>query len=365
MQKNITIRQSNDLINAKYELNIFQKRLFLRLISKIEKNKNIYKIELKELAELCGVNYGQIYKYFRKSAEDLNNKSIVIYPNEKEDMRVKTNLFKEVISKESKHYIKIEVSDYLIPFLIDLKGNYTEYKLIYTLSLRSNYSIRLYEILKSNLFKKYFEITVDELKDIFCLEEEYALYGNFKRKIIEKSIKEINRFTDLKVSYAEKKIGKKVNSLWFSLESQIPPENLLPLEPNIKVNASLVELYEYVDQKNSEKLEETYSIEYLKAQVDYAKRWHKKDKGTLGGFILKCCKDDGAGVNRKQIKDNKVDTAKRLKAIKEIEQLGDEFPARKDLIQSLNKTESFRKLKQTEKEKIIHERLIEKYMQSL
>lgn len=303
--KDIIIQKSNDLIHAKYNLSLNQQRLFLKLLAMIKEDQVVYKIEFKDLAETFGIKHNSLYDDFRDKAETLNNLSLVIYPDAEEKLRVKTNFFKEVITTENRSYLKIEVSQYLLPFLINIKKDYTLFKLKYTLSLRSGYAVRLYEIFKSLAFKKQpIEIELAGIKEI--LNIEYKLYGHFKSRILKPALSEINKHTDLKVDMSEKKLGYKVTSLIFNIQSQSPNEPLILLEPKNKISSDVVDLYEHVDAVNAEKIEKNYSIEYIKANIIHAKKYHKESKGTLGGFIMSCIKKDSAGFEKmKTLKENK------------------------------------------------------------
>ena len=59
-----------------------------------------------------------------------------------------------------------------------LKENYTSYKLENILKLKSCYSVRLFEILKSNLYKKILIIDIETLKYLLQADKKtYNLYS--------------------------------------------------------------------------------------------------------------------------------------------------------------------------------------------
>ena len=67
-------------------------------------------------------------------------------------------------------------------YLLELNGFYTQYKLCNVLSMKSKYSPRIYELLKSNEYqKKGFVIEIKELRRMFKAEEIYPLYADFKK----------------------------------------------------------------------------------------------------------------------------------------------------------------------------------------
>jgi plasmid replication initiation protein len=103
--------------------------------------------------------------------------------------------------------IKIKINEYMRPFLVQLKDHFTKYELFYTLAMRNKYSLRMYELLKSyeNLQKRVFDF--HELSKLL-FAESYEFY-DFKRRVLEPAIKEINEYSDITVihEYIKKERG--------------------------------------------------------------------------------------------------------------------------------------------------------------
>ena len=100
-----------------------------------------------------------------------------------------------------------------------LYTNYTQYELLCTLPMRSAYSIRIYELLKSYSYTKQHEFDVEQLKRALGCEH-YVRFPDFRRKVIETAVKEINQFTDIEVSWQPVTKGKKVVSLIFKIKQR-------------------------------------------------------------------------------------------------------------------------------------------------
>ena len=100
-----------------------------------------------------------------------------------------------------------------MPYLLELtKENqyYTHYQLKYILPMKSQYAIRLYELLKSyqrNNYEWFFDI--EQLKkQLNC--ESYKDFKDFRRRVLEPAVAEINEFTDIKIAWEPMKEGRKV-----------------------------------------------------------------------------------------------------------------------------------------------------------
>ena len=70
----------------------------------------------------------------------------------------------------------------------------------------------------------------------------YLAYAEFKRKILKRCIAEINSLSDVEIQLFEKKNGKTVESIWFSIKHQKTQENLPALEEkdNLKLVGELI-----------------------------------------------------------------------------------------------------------------------------
>lgn len=96
---------------------------------------------------------------------------------------------------------------------------FTQYKLANTLSMKSKYSPRIYELLKCNEFKKQGYIEIEDLRKLLKAENIYPLYADFKRYIIQRTQKELKKLSDISFEFDEIKTGRKVTSLRFYIHS--------------------------------------------------------------------------------------------------------------------------------------------------
>jgi plasmid replication initiation protein len=119
--------------------------------------------------------------------------------------------------------------------LIDLQERYVMYNLKYILPLASNYSIRIYQLLKEyeKLTKRYFDVT--ELMDILQVPPSLKIYNRFKEKVLKVAELELFEHTDIAFTFEEEKQGKKVSRLIFRISPN--PKNSSKKENN---NPSLI-----------------------------------------------------------------------------------------------------------------------------
>lgn len=219
-KKNI-VSKRNDLITQKYDLTLNEQKLILLLASMVQPNDDsfkIYKIDVKEIVDLFNINDKGFYRKTREIIKNLKNKGFTI---EKENGNIlDINWLASAEYFVGEGYIEVELSSKLKPYLLNLKTLYTSYKLGNVLSLKSKYSIRIFEIMKSNEFKKEFKITLTELKSILGIKEKsYDIYQNFKNRVLLKAQEEINLNTDINIEFSEIKTGRKVTELKFIIKA--------------------------------------------------------------------------------------------------------------------------------------------------
>jgi plasmid replication initiation protein len=149
--------------------------------------------------------------------------------------------------------VELEFSPKLKPFMLGLKEFYTSYRLKNVLELKGKYSIRMYEILKSNEFKKVAEITIDELRKILKADKgSYLVYQNFRNRIILQAQKELNEKTDISFDFEEIKTGRKVTSLKFFIKTnkKVQKEKKSLDEISVDIDNNISKLVEIMEEQD-------------------------------------------------------------------------------------------------------------------
>lgn len=220
MNENFLVTKSNTLITSSYDLSLEEQRIILTLASMVQptdEDFKPYKLNIKEFMELLGVEDKSKYTVIPKITKELMQKVFEIKNG---------NKITQVAWLSSAEYekglgtVELEFSPKLKPFMLGLKEFYTSYKLKNVLELKGKYSIRMYEILKSNEFRKNVKIELDDLRNILKVNKgSYLVYQNFKNRIIIQAQKELQDKTDISFEFEEIKTGKKVTHLGFSIKS--------------------------------------------------------------------------------------------------------------------------------------------------
>ena len=234
-QRYLTVRKANEIIiKSRFSLSTQQQKILLFLISKIkptDENFNYYDFDIKEFCDICGIaKKGDNYNDIKQQISEIADKSIWLELDN--DTETLVRWIEKANIKKHDGIIKIRLDEDLKPFLLHLQKNYTQYELIYTLGLKSKYSIRLYEFLKSihyNKTKPYTSIlTIEELKDKLDATT-YSAFRDFNARVLQPAYKEINEKTDLVYSYELIKVGRKTTSIKITVQSKKTTDRLKTL----------------------------------------------------------------------------------------------------------------------------------------
>lgn len=117
------------------------------------------------------------------------------------------------------------------------KDFFSAYQLEKIVGLNSAYAIRLYELLvqwKASKKTPVFEL--DVFRAQMGLEEnQYSTMSNFKNRVLDFSVDEINKKTDLDVSYEQKKKGRTIVGFIFTVHEKVKNKPSKEIDANADV----------------------------------------------------------------------------------------------------------------------------------
>lgn len=302
------VTKANQLITSHYSLSESELKIVLTLISLVQptdQDFEPYEFKIGEFIKLLGINTKTKYSEIPKITEDLMRKIIKI---KQEKTLLQVAWISSALYDKGSGTVTLKISPDLKPYLLGLKELFTSYRLENILKLNSKYSIRIYEILKCNEYKKTVMINLDEFMKIFMLTNAYSDFYNIKKRIIEPSQKELAEKTDLTFDYKTITVRKKVTALKFTIKPNprnkpkpdsnnkqlaLPePQITLPNEPTRDdiqaIKAEFQKLYKakLIDKFVKEMIQEkglAHVQECLRTYSDYIKG--QKNITNIGGHF--------------------------------------------------------------------------------
>ena len=149
-----------------------------------------------DFCNICCIDYtnGGNYARLKKTIKSLADKSVWIT-----DVETKTETLLRWIERPYIEHqsgtIRIKFDELMTPYLLSLNDNFTIFSLINALPMKSKYSIRLYELLKSYQNQSVVTLTVEQLKtflipDANSKNKLYDRFADFNRKVLTVALKE-------------------------------------------------------------------------------------------------------------------------------------------------------------------------------
>lgn len=248
MKNRNVVKQDYQLVNAKYKLNTSEIKFILTVLAQIDtddKRFSTYEIKVSELESKLEVEQNETR--LKQFAKKLMSKPLEVHTK---DGWIVFNWFSKIQYVRGQAKFIVRIDDDLRPYLLELKERFVKYNLRYILPLTSNYSIRLYQLLKEyeKLTCRTFKLS--ELQDLLQVPKSLMVYADFKRKVLQVAEKELIENCDIFFEYEEKKEGRKVNEILFRIKPN--SKNILDKQSSLFVpDAS--KYIQYIGRKVSTK----------------------------------------------------------------------------------------------------------------
>lgn len=223
------ITKSNYLVEAGYKLTLNEQRLVLSAISQLDGRKPISKdndfcITAIEFADMFDIPVKRVYEILEDTAARLYERDIQTF-DKKEKIRRKFRWVDGIKYWDGEAKITLSFSRHIIPYLTMLHEQFTTYDLKQISKLKTSYSIRFYELLVQFIKTGKREIRLDKLRKILEINKQYPRFYDLKKYVIEPSILEIRRLTDLTVEWDIIKTGRSITGLIFIFEKKQSRKN--------------------------------------------------------------------------------------------------------------------------------------------
>jgi plasmid replication initiation protein len=231
----VLIKKSNNLVESRYKFDIWETRFFLSILAQIRRDETdlgVYRIWYKDLIKTFDLKSGDSYGLLREAAKSLLKKPFQINYEVEGVKRTQEHVLLKNIDymeggqerAENHEYIDVMVNSDMKPLLLQLQKNFTAYDLRNVTKL-GVYGVRMYELLKQYETIGTRTLTIEEMKKMFQVEEQYKFYADFYRWVVKPSEEEINKHTDLYIYDIEKlKDGRKVTTLRFKFRKKTDAE---------------------------------------------------------------------------------------------------------------------------------------------
>ena len=230
--------QHNALAEARYKLSLRGQKLLIRLIAELDQRSDDFteiKLHLRDFAALAAQERNDVtFAHFVEAAEQIMGRFVAITQppvvGEEQARQLVCHWISSFEKNPNDKSITFSFDKKLKPYLLGLKRSFFVYRPLYAFNLGSTYSIRLYQWAKSREYlRRPQQVSVDELRLALgtiefdgrgrIQKETLKRYADFNRVALKPAKEEINKNTDISLSFREvKRPGTKiVTALVFSV----------------------------------------------------------------------------------------------------------------------------------------------------
>lgn len=225
------VYKSNALVEAAYRLSVQEQRIVLACISQVRRDEPVtdevmYSVTAEEVATMAGVPIESSYNQLKEAALRLKRREVRLTqePNGKgkRPSVMITGWVQTIIYREGEGRVELRFTKDMLPYLTELTKQFTKYALADVAKMDSTHAIRLYELIMQWESVGQREIEIVELREWFQLQEKYPSIKDFKLRVLDPAIAQINEHSPMNVSWTQKKTGRKVTHLLFDFALKKP-----------------------------------------------------------------------------------------------------------------------------------------------
>ena len=254
------IVKSNAFVGASYGLGVVEQRLILLAILKARETDSVNEaigkmltIHASDYMMHFAVDRATAYKCLENAVNGLYESEyrfIEILPNGERKTH-RERFVSGVTYSEGLGLVQLKFTPETIPLVIGLSENFTKYEIEQVSKLSSQYALRLYEILAQWRTKGKCMLKLAELRFKFgLLDGEYPRMDNFKKRVLDIAVSEINEHTDIIASYEQHKQGRKIIGFTFTIKQKSTAQQTKQTA-NINLNNLTDQEHDIIAQKNA------------------------------------------------------------------------------------------------------------------
>jgi plasmid replication initiation protein len=203
---------------------MMEQRLILACIGQIDSSEKVvkkdeFKISAREFSELTGTPIKSVYRELKEASEALFERRLTLRSPKSNKVLV-TRWVSSVEYDEGEGTVEVCFAQKILPFISQIKSHFTKYKLEHVSKLTSVHAIRIYELCLQYLKIGHRTFQVEDLKYCLGLENDYAEFRDFTKRVLKPAQDQINKHTDIKIKIEPIRKLRKIVALKFIITSK-------------------------------------------------------------------------------------------------------------------------------------------------
>ena len=188
------------------------------------------RIDALRYADVFGTTRQNAYMRMKEAEETLFNRRFSFF--DEDGKLVKSRWISQVKYLDNEGAIEIVFTPAVVQGISRINGVkefFTQYLLSQTANLKSVYSSRLYELLIQ--WRSTGKTPIINLEDFRAQlgveEDQYKLMSDFKKRVLDLAINDINEKTDIKATYQQHKKGRSISGFSFTFKQKKTDNQLI------------------------------------------------------------------------------------------------------------------------------------------
>jgi len=234
ISKKELVVKSNKIVEASYRLTLNEQRIILYSICRArEEQKGLFPdlpvtITAESFAkQFPSIEKGSVYGQLKDAMNALYARSVTIHDTDPATgfPRVKeTRWLSEKAYIDGAGHVQVIFTPKVIEHITRLEAEFTSYQLEKVSNMTSAHAIRIYEMLAQYREVGTRELNLKWLRNALQIaDDEYKLTGDFKKWVLDAAVEQINKHSDLKVSYEPKKTSRAITDFVFKIKDKNAP----------------------------------------------------------------------------------------------------------------------------------------------
>lgn len=231
MQDTALVVKDNRLIEASYKLTEAEQRIMMMAIAWARINvvdelttDTWIELQSKDYISLFETDDKNAYRQLKVAIKALASRKLmveVIDPITSLPAILETDWVTNALYVEGAGLVRINLGKMIIPYIWRLEHRFTSYQIKSVKQLSGGYTVRLYELLLQYLIIGNRAFQIDELREILDAQgKAYDRISNFKARVLDYAVEQINQLTDLLICYETVKTGRSVSGFIFTIKSK-------------------------------------------------------------------------------------------------------------------------------------------------
>lgn len=228
LKKSLTVKKDNALIAASYNFTLAEQRLILLAVAQGQDAvSDMHQVTATAFADAYGVALPTAYENLKAAAMQLFERrfSWVEKTPQGKTKHVHARWVSRVGYIDGFGHVEVRFSEDVLPLLAELQSRFTVYSLEQVANLTSTHAVRLYELLIAwrSTGKTPVYPLAEFREQLGIFPEEYPRMTDFKRRVLDAAIKQVNEHTDILAEYHQEKQGRSISGFSFTFTPKTAP----------------------------------------------------------------------------------------------------------------------------------------------